>query len=167
MGMSAYYTRIRAAVGSEVLHIPSVSVLPRDEEQRVLLVRHSDGGPWGLIGGAIEPDESPHDAARREAREEVSVEVELTELVGVMGGPEFHVRYANGHEASYVSVVYNARILSGAATPDNDEIRGVSWFGLDELDGADLDGVALATFQYLGLLLDDSSRYDIESGDTN
>jgi 8-oxo-dGTP pyrophosphatase MutT (NUDIX family) len=158
MGMSAYYTRIRAAVGSEVLHIPSVSVLPRDDEQRVLLVRHGDGGPWGLIGGAIEPDESPHDAARREAREEVSVEVDLTELVGVMGGPEFRVHYANGHEVSYVSVVYNARISSGAPTPDNDEIRDVRWFGLDELDGADLDGVASATFRDLGLLLDDGSR---------
>jgi ADP-ribose pyrophosphatase YjhB (NUDIX family) len=88
----------------------------------------------------------------------VSVEVELTELVGVMGGPEFRVRYTNGHEASYVSVVYNARISSGAPTPDNDEIRDVRWFGLDELDGADLDSVASATFRDLGILLDDGSR---------
>jgi len=86
MGMSPYYARLRVAVGNEVLHIPSVSVLIWDDDQRVLLVRHYDGGSWGLVGGAIEPGEFPPDAARREALEEVSVKVQLTGLVDALRG---------------------------------------------------------------------------------
>ena len=60
---------LRDAVGSRLLVLPSVSVLPRDAAGRVLLVRHADSGDWGTIGGFVEPDESPAQAAVREARE--------------------------------------------------------------------------------------------------
>jgi hypothetical protein len=39
--MSAHVARLRAAVGHELLLLPSVSVLPVDEAGRVLLVQHA------------------------------------------------------------------------------------------------------------------------------
>ncbi len=48
MGASARIGRLRAVVGHEVLHLPSVSVIPVYDAGRVLLVRHAglhDG--WG------------------------------------------------------------------------------------------------------------------------
>jgi len=59
----------------------------------------------GLLGGAIEPDESPQEAAVREALEEVGVQVELTNLRAVLGGPEFRFRYKNGDEVAYVQIL--------------------------------------------------------------
>jgi len=47
--------------------LPSVAVLPWDEHGRVLLVREAETGLWQTIGGAVEPDESPAQAAVREA----------------------------------------------------------------------------------------------------
>lgn len=45
----------------------------------------------GTVGGAVDPGESPKEAAIREAREEIGVEVRLGRLIDVVGGPEFEV----------------------------------------------------------------------------
>ncbi|HEY1635364.1 MAG TPA: NUDIX domain-containing protein, partial [Acidimicrobiales bacterium] len=87
MGISPYVAALRGAVGSRLLMLPSVSVLPRDPAGRVLLVRHADSEKWDTIGGFVEPDETPQEAAMREAREEASVEVELVRLLAALGGP--------------------------------------------------------------------------------
>ena len=55
-------------VGTELLQLPYVAVLAVDDPGNVLLVRHADTGVWGVAGGAIEMDETPHEAAVRERR---------------------------------------------------------------------------------------------------
>ncbi len=54
-----------------------------DREGRILLVRRSDDGLWCLPCGWVEPNESPEEAAVREAREETGLEVQSRQLVGV------------------------------------------------------------------------------------
>jgi 8-oxo-dGTP pyrophosphatase MutT (NUDIX family) len=150
--MSPYLRRLRELVGNELLVLPSVAVIPRDDEGRVLLVLHADNGQWGTIGGMIEPDERPRDAGRREALEEAAVTVELTRLVTALGGPEFRARYANGDETAYVSIVYEAAVVDGEPTPDGDETLDVRWFASDELAGADLSSFARASLTELGIM---------------
>jgi 8-oxo-dGTP pyrophosphatase MutT (NUDIX family) len=153
MGMSPYFSKLRMKVGTDLLLIPGVSVLIWDSDGRLLLVGDSTSGPWGLVGGAIEPDEAPEDAARREAFEEVGVAVEITGLRGVLGGPSYRMRYDNGDEVSYVSTVYDARIDSGEPLPDFDEVHEVGWFGPREIATLNLDGFAAATLEALAILL--------------
>jgi 8-oxo-dGTP pyrophosphatase MutT (NUDIX family) len=147
MGISPYFAGIRAAVGNELLLIPGASVLLWDAQNRVLLVRSEVDGPWGLIGGAVEPDESPQEAAIREALEEVGIQVELTNLRAVLGGPAFRFRYENGDEVAYVQILFDARIVAGAPMPDNDEVTEAQWFTVEELTTAKLDDFALATLR--------------------
>ena len=128
MSMSAHITRLRAAVGHELLLLPSVSVLPVDAGGRVLLVRHAghaDG--WGVFGGAVEIGETPAQTAIREAREEIGAEVRLTRLLDVLGGPDYEVAYPNGDRAAYVTAVYEAEIVDGvpAAATGN----SATWHG--------------------------------------
>jgi ADP-ribose pyrophosphatase YjhB (NUDIX family) len=104
--MSAHVVRLRAAVGHDLLLLPSVSVLPVDGAGRVLLVRHTgheDG--WAVLGGSVELGESPAKAAVREAREEIGAEVRLLRLVDVLGGPDYEVIYPNGDRTAYVTAV--------------------------------------------------------------
>src|SRR5574341_2397506 len=54
-----------------------------DDEGRILLVRRSDDGLWCLPCGWVEPNESPKEAAVREAREETGLEVKARCLVDV------------------------------------------------------------------------------------
>ncbi|MGB1237010.1 MAG: NUDIX domain-containing protein [Pseudomonadales bacterium] len=55
-----------------------------DEQGRVLLLKATYGSQsWGLPGGALEPEETIHQALLRECREELGCEVEIKYLSGV------------------------------------------------------------------------------------
>ncbi|MFL5731950.1 MAG: NUDIX domain-containing protein [Chloroflexia bacterium] len=57
--------------------------LVRDEEGRVLLLRHTyrPGRPWGLPGGGLRPGESLEDCIRREVQEEAHMKVQVDRLL--------------------------------------------------------------------------------------
>lgn len=62
-----------------------VSVIGRDLDGRILLVRHSYGPPgWYLPGGGVGRGESPEAAARRELREETGCPIEGLAPVGIV-----------------------------------------------------------------------------------
>lgn len=138
MPMSEYMSQLRSKVGSRLLEVPAVSIIARNRQGHVVLVRHSEIGSWVTPGGAIEPVETPADAAVREMWEETGLDVRLTRLAGVYGGPDFVVQYQNGDEISYAVTVFEAEILAGEARPDGDEILEVRFFPKSELEGLDM-----------------------------
>lgn len=157
MGIAPHIARLRAVVGHDLLLLPSVSVLPVDEAGRLLLVTetgHTDG--WHVLGGAVDIGESPADAAVREAREEIGVEVRLVRLIDVLGGPEYEVRYPNGDQVAYVSVVYEARIIDGSPTPSDGELSDVAWFEPAELPALRLSRFTRALLRTTGHLTGDT-----------
>ncbi|MGO8872673.1 MAG: NUDIX domain-containing protein [Acidimicrobiales bacterium] len=80
-------------MGSELLVLPSAAVLPRHDDGRLLLLQIVGTGRWAAIGGAIEPDESPAEAAVRGAEEDAGVTLRLGPILGVSGGPEHSMAY--------------------------------------------------------------------------
>lgn len=151
MPVAPHIAHLREKVGHDLLLLPSVAVLPVDDAGRVLLVRQTDFGTYGTVGGAVDVDEDPLDAGRREAREEIGVDLEITGVAGAIGGPQFRMRYPNGDEVAYVSIVYTARIPDPAAvSPDHDEVDDARWFRRDELAGAEIGDFARETFTSLG-----------------
>ena len=153
MPVAPHIARLREKVGHDLLLLPSVAVLPTDDEGRVLLVRQTDFEVYATIGGAIDEDEDPADAARREAKEETGLDVELTGLLGVIGGPQFRVIYPNGDRVAYVSAVYAARIAGSAPLAvDGDEVDAAKWFARSELTSPDVGEFALNTFRAIGWL---------------
>jgi ADP-ribose pyrophosphatase YjhB (NUDIX family) len=153
VGIAAHIARLRAVVGHELLLLPSVSVLPVDEEGRVLLVRHAghDDG-WSVLGGAVDVGESPAAAAVREAREEISADIRLVRLVDVLGGPDYEVSYPNGDRTAYVTAVYEARIVKGSAVPGDGELSELAWFTPGELPGLQLSRFCRALLHAAGRL---------------
>ena len=80
-----------------------------DERGQILLMQRADDRKWCLPCGWVNPNESPGEAAVREAKEETGFEVEIVELVDVFSrkagldyGPH-----------SMVAVVYLCRIIGG------------------------------------------------------
>jgi 8-oxo-dGTP pyrophosphatase MutT (NUDIX family) len=144
MGMSDYVRGLREKVGNGLLFMPSTHCVIRDAAGRLLLVRHVEGR-WMLPGGAIEPGETPADAARRECWEEASVLVEPERILGVYGGPEYEVTYANGDHARWVVTIFSARIVSGEPRPGDDETQDVGWFLPEELDALELSPASRQT----------------------
>ncbi len=142
---------MREPVGHELILLPSVVVLPRDDDGRILLVRIADTGYWANIGGAIEPDESPEQAAIREAHEEAGVTLRLGPILGVVGGPEFRMTYPNGDQTSYVSTVFDATVIGGTPTPDGDETTEAEWWDAKALPYNEMSAFTLALLRTVGL----------------
>src|SRR5689334_15505660 len=96
-------------------------------EGRVLLRVHDKLGRWLSVGGHVELDEDPNEAAVREVREEVGLDVELhddlrpfradgpdyRELVP----PKFMNRHRIGATHEHVTLVYFARAASDRVVP--------------------------------------------------
>jgi 8-oxo-dGTP pyrophosphatase MutT (NUDIX family) len=148
MGISPYLRRLRERIGHELVLLPSVAVLAWDDTGRLLLVREAETGMWQTVGGAVEPDESPAEAAVREAREETGVTVELQRIRCVAGGPQFRMTYRNGDQVNYVPTVYDARVVSGTLRPDGEETLDVAWFSALELGAAQLTPFTHALFAF-------------------
>ncbi len=67
----------------------------------VLIERLYPPHGWAIPGGFVDVGETMEDAARREAREEVGLEVRLTKLLGLYSDPS---RDARGHTVTAVYV---------------------------------------------------------------
>ena len=150
MAISPYLRELRERIGHDLVLLPSVAILIWDDDGRLLLMRSTDRGTWQTIGGSIDPDESPWDAARREAQEESGLIVRLDRLRGALGGPGYRVAYPNGDVCSYVSMVFDATAESGELGGD-DEVAELRWFHLDELPDLDVDGLNGHLLADLGL----------------
>ena len=138
-------------MGGELLLLPSVSVLPRDDQGRLLLVRLIDTGNWATIGGAVEPDESPGEAACREAKEEAGVTVRLGPILAVLGGPEYRVTYPNGDRTAYVVTTFDATVISGTPMADHDETSEVAWFAPRDLPYDEMGTLTNALLREVGI----------------
>jgi len=75
-------------------------IVEMDAPPRVVLVhrRHPPAG-WAIPGGFVDVGETLAQAARRELREETSLEVELTDLLGCYSDP---ARDPRGHTVTVV-----------------------------------------------------------------
>ena len=120
-------------MGHDLLLLPSAAAAICDDAGRVLMGLHSDRRIWVVPGGLIEPGETPSDGAVREVWEETGLIVELTGVLGVYGGKELLIDYANGDLASYVATVFRARIAGGEMRADGEEILDLRYFSRAEI----------------------------------
>ncbi len=102
-----------------------------DIEGRILLVQRSDDGLWCLPCGWVEPNESPEEAAVREAREETGLEVQPRQLVDV-----FTRKPNTGHGPhTAVAVVYLCDVVGGTPEPRSHEVMEVRYWRIEEVPG--------------------------------
>jgi ADP-ribose pyrophosphatase YjhB (NUDIX family) len=100
-----------------------------DEQDRLLLVRRTDDGKWGLIAGWIDANESPAETVVRELAEETGVEARVDRLVGVF----FRAAAASGAPHGTVSIVYLCSITGGTLRPQPHEVLELAWRAVDDV----------------------------------
>jgi ADP-ribose pyrophosphatase YjhB (NUDIX family) len=131
--MDAYLRKLRAKIGHDLIRAPCAAVASRDEHGRIGLVRRSDDGTWGLVGGWLSPGESLLEGAVREMLEETGFTVEVTGLLGVYSEPEqMRWTYPNGDQAEFVTTVFEARILEKIGETDGEALE-FRFFDADDL----------------------------------
>ena len=111
-------------------------------DHKILLIHHRKLGKWLPLGGHIELEEEPEQAALREAKEESGLDVELigerppTTSSGTRAliAPRFldiH-RISDTHE--HIGLIYWARPKGGSVALAEEEHHAIRWATAAELD---------------------------------
>ncbi len=105
-----------------------VSALVLDEQERVLLLRHTyrPSRPWGLPGGGLHPAESLEECLCRELFEETGLRIEVNELLSA----------ASHHDRKLVDMIFMCRLAPGetlASFKASAEVVEARFFTLYEL----------------------------------
>lgn len=129
----AYIQELRALVGNRPLILVGAQVMVFDENHRLLLLRRTDDGTWDLPGGFMELGETAEETARRELREETSLEIGEMTLFQVFAGQDFFYTCPNGDQVFPVIPVYVSSDVHGALKPDGEEASEVSFFPVNAL----------------------------------
>lgn len=133
MPISPYVKSLRDALGTQLLLLPGVSAVIRNEQGEILVQRREDDGGWSLPAGAIDPGESPAQAIVREVKEETGLDVVAERIVGVFGGRAFRHTYPNGDVSEYTVIVFACRVLGGVLEALDGESLELRYFPLEEL----------------------------------
>lgn len=102
-----------------------------DEDDRLLLIRRTDNGYWGLPGGHLDYGETLMQAAVRETREETGLDVQVKHLSGIYSAP-----YPEGLVINDVNQVVIAafvgQVVGGELHP-GPEAADIGFFPMDAL----------------------------------
>ncbi|HDR7794721.1 TPA: NUDIX domain-containing protein [Bacillus luti] len=129
MPMSVYYREIREKLGSDLIFMPSVAAIIKNEQGDILF-QYPGGTHWSLPAGAIEPGETPEEAVIREVWEETGLKVRVKKQKGTFGGKEFRHTYSNGDQVEYIVIVFECEIISGELKSMDGESLKLQYFSL-------------------------------------
>ena len=129
---------------------------------KVLLHQHKKYKTWFPLGGHIEEDEFPHEAALREVKEESGFDVTLieTELapeielarVKRIPSPFCLLHEGIGGVENFFDFIYIAETIETDPHPESDESKEFKWFSYEELLSYDIKthvkNTALAALDY-------------------
>ncbi|NQV91290.1 NUDIX domain-containing protein [Candidatus Woesearchaeota archaeon] len=119
-------------------------------QNKVLLRKHDKYHIWLSVGGHIEIDEDPNQAAIREVKEEVGLNIELFheknyELTNLQGykeliPPQFMNRHRINDCHEHVSLVYFAKSdTDQLILCENEKSSGCKWFAKEDLEDPKLE----------------------------
>ncbi len=136
-------------------------------KDKVLLRKHDKYKMWMSIGGHIELEEDPNEAAVREAKEEVNLDIKLaddllppiapTETYRDLIPPKFLNRNKISPNHDHVTLVYFATTESDQIRQNDTEVSDdIHWYTKEELDSpncevqSDVKFYALQALKELG-----------------
>ncbi|MBL9126257.1 MAG: NUDIX domain-containing protein [Verrucomicrobiales bacterium] len=109
---------------------------------RVLVIHHRRLNRWLPLGGHVELDEDPEQAALREAKEESGLDIELVGERPPTTGPGTRAliapRFLDIHRIhethEHIGMIYFARPAGGVLALAEEEHRDIRWCTSDELE---------------------------------
>jgi len=116
--------------------VAACTVVTRDADGSVLLIRRTDNQLWALPGGAMEFGESVSQTAVREVREETGLEVQISGLVGIYTDPHHLVEFSDGEVRQQFSICFTAERTGGtiATSDESSEVRFIAPVDLDRYE---------------------------------
>ena len=117
--------------------VVAVTAVVTNDHGELLLQKRTDNDLWGLPGGAMNIGESIAQAVIREVKEETTLDVQPTRVVGIYSDPGHVIAYPDGEVRQEFSICFAARIVGGQipAVGDHEstEVRFVDQRELEQL----------------------------------
>jgi len=110
-----------------------------DNQGKILLMKRPDNDYaypdyWGLVAGLVECGETLEDALKREAMEEIGVEIEIIRFTG-----RYYDTPGRHPTRTAISLTFRTRIVSGIPRPSQpEECVDVGWFTPEEVRNMEL-----------------------------
>ncbi len=104
-----------------------VNTLITNSENQILLVHEKKEKVFNklnLPGGHLESGEKIIEGAKREVMEEVGVEVEMLDLIGI---------YTGVGTSHYINFIFAANIGNAVPVVNKNEINDLGWYSCDEI----------------------------------
>lgn len=131
---------------------------------KVLLHKHKKYNTWFPVGGHLEADELPHEAALREAKEETGLDIMLVETENVpffdigrvdrLPAP-FCLYHEGDVEEQFLDFIYIGKTKEMEFSPMLYESKELKWFSKEELERENIKvhvkNTALAVLKYCEL----------------
>lgn len=114
---------------------------------KVLLHKHKKYNTWFPVGGHLESDELPHEAAIREAKEEAGLDITLVETENVspfdigrvdrLPAP-FCLYHEGDVEEQFLDFIYIGKTTQTKFAPMISESMELRWFSKEELESENI-----------------------------
>lgn len=112
-----------------------VNTLITNEKGQILLINEKKEkifNKLNLPGGHLELGEKLIEGAKREAMEEINIEIEIQGLIGIYTGR------GNDH---YINFIFAGKIIRGEPIVNKNEINNFAWYSVDEIKNLSNDQI--------------------------
>jgi len=116
--------------------IPATSIILYDGD-KVLLVRRAiepKRGKWDFPGGFLKNGEHPADGLKREIKEELTVDIEIEDHLGIYLDKYI---YDSANNLATMCIYYVGKI-AGGSIKTGDDVASAQWFSEDDFPWSDL-----------------------------
>lgn len=128
-----YIQKLRQYIGHDLILGVGCGVLIENDKGQVLLQKRSDTGQWCVPGGALDLGETYEEAAKREVREEVRIEVDHLRLFGLYSGDDRMITYPNQDQVYSLSVIFTTDSYTGTISDEDSEVLEHRFFDREDI----------------------------------
>ncbi|MBE3038007.1 MAG: NUDIX domain-containing protein [Chloroflexi bacterium] len=131
--MMDYFTKIRRLVGNEPI-ILSGAVGAVVKDGKILLVRrHNLSRTWGIPGGVQELGETIRETAHREVLEEVGLNLQASDLIGVYSSSQWDIEFPDSGRIQQLALFFLMEGKIGEITIQESEVADWGFFTPQEM----------------------------------
>jgi len=128
-----YFTKIHQRMGNEKI-ILSGAAGAVVKDGKILLVRRNNlSRTWGIPGGVQELGEPIRETAHREVLEEVGLDLQPTDLIGVYSGSQWDIDLPDGGGIQQLTIFFLMEGMVDEISIQESEVAEWGFFAADEL----------------------------------
>lgn len=128
-----YIQKLRQYIGHDVILGVGCGVLIENDKGQVLLQKRSDTGEWCVPGGALDVGETYIQAAKREIKEEVRIDVDNLRLFGLYSGEDRMINYPNKDVVYSLAVIFITSDYTGEISNEDSEVLEHRFFNRENI----------------------------------